>query len=127
MEYKRKIRSCYINHTLCNLRRVSSILRWSSSRFRAASGSRCVAFTALIMSALLFVFVKNFDVKLLKLDLLSDDTSSVSAETTVMSRLSFCSPRDSKLLFRYDSRRPTRSRLSELQKIKNVESFVQPS
>lgn len=100
--------------TLCNLRRVSSILRCNSSRFLAASGSRCVALTALIISALLFDFVKNFEVKLPKLDLLSDDPSSVSAETTVMSRLSFCSPSDSKLLFRYDSRRPTRSRLSEL-------------
>jgi hypothetical protein len=56
---------------------------------RAASGSRWVAFTALIMSALLLLFVKNFDVKLLKLDLLKGEPSSVSAETTVMSRLSF--------------------------------------
>lgn len=81
-----------------------------------------MAFTALIMSALLLLFVKNLDVKLLILDLLKGELSSVSAETTVISRLSFCPPSDSKLLFRYDSRRPTRSRLSELQKSHNVRS-----
>lgn len=100
-------------HTLCSFRRVSSILRWSSSRLRAASGSRCVALTALITSELLLDFVRNLDVKLFR----CPDFSPSPPETTVMSiwLWSCCWPSDSKLLFRYDSRRPTRSRLSELK------------
>ena len=66
--------------------------------------------------------VRNLEDKLLRLDLLSD-TPSASAETTVMSKVcrlepsaSSLSPRDSNVLFRYDSRLPTRSRLSVLSK-----------
>ena len=74
-------------------------------------------------------WVRNLADKLLRLALLSGEMcTSGCADTTVMSRVeddgwrlapagapsALLSPNDSKVLFKYESRRPTRSKLSEL-------------